>query len=80
MFITRKLWEVVALPAIIYGTEVFEINKQCLTKLSKAEREVGRWALGGNRAVVIEAVYGDLGWLTLKWRIQERRLRYLGRL
>ena len=56
MFVTRKLWEVVALTAIIFGTEVLELDKKCLTKLSKVEREVWRWALRGNQAVAIEAI------------------------
>ena len=51
------------------------------SKLSKVEKEVGRsQALGCNQKVVIEAINGDLGWVTLKWRIKERRLRFLERI
>ena len=77
--IVKRLWEGLAIPSLLYGVEIFELSKSELEKLQVIEREVGRWALGGNQGVAIEAIYGDLGWITLENRIKERRLNFLGR-
>ena len=48
-------------------------------KLETIERPVGRWAIGGEKGTGYEAVYGDLGWISLENRIIEKKLVFAGR-
>ena len=53
IFVPHTLWEVVALRALLSSVKV-------------REKYLERWALlkGEDQAVAIEAIYGDLGWVT----------------
>ena len=48
-------------------------------RLETIERQVGRWAIGGNKGTGSEEIYGDLGWISLEYRIIEKKLVFAGR-
>ena len=74
-----KLWEALAIPSILYGVEVFDMAESDKHKLETIERQVGRWAIGGEKGTGYEAIYGDLGWISLENRIMEKKLVFAGR-
>ena len=59
--VATKLWETLALSSILYGVEVFDMADSDKHKLEIIERQVGTWAIGGNKGTGWEAIYGDLG-------------------
>ena len=77
--VVTKLWETLAIPSILYGVEVFDMADSDKRKLEIIERQVGRWAIGGNKGTGWEAIYGDLGWMSLESRIIEKKLIFAGR-
>ena len=77
--VVTKLWETLAIPSILYGVEVFDMADSDKHKLEIIERQVGRWAIGGNKGTGWEAIYGDLGWMSLESRIIEKKLIFAGR-
>ena len=77
--VVTKLWESLAIPSILYGVEVFDMADSDKRKLEIIERQVGRWAIGGNKGTGWEAIYGDLGWMSLESRIIEKKLIFAGR-
>ena len=74
-----KLWETLAIPSILYGVEVFDMAESDKRKLETIERQVGRWEIGGEKGTGYEAIYGDLGWISLENRIIEKKLVFAGR-
>ena len=77
--VVTKLWEALAIPSILYGVEVFDMAESDKRKLETIERQVGRWAIGGEKGTGYEAIYGDLGWISLENRIMEKKLVFAGR-
>ena len=49
-------------------------------RLETIERQLGRWAIGGEKGTACEAIYGDLGWISLENRIIEKKLVFEDRL
>ena len=47
--VATKLWETLAIPSILYGAEVFDMADSDKHRLEIIERQVGRWAVGGNK-------------------------------
>ena len=74
-----KLWEALAIPSILYGVEVFDMAESDKHKLETIERQVRMWAIGGEKGTGYEAIYGDLGWISLENRIMEKKLVFAGR-
>ena len=35
-------------------------------RLESIERQVGRWAIGGDKGTGCEAIYGNVGWISLE--------------
>ena len=77
--VATKLWETLAIPSILYGAEVFDMVDSDKHRLEIIERQVGRWAVGGNKGTGWEAIYGDLGWMSLENRIIEKKFIFAGR-
>ena len=77
--LVTKLWEALAIHSMLYGVEVFDMAKSDKHNLGTVERQVGRWAIGGEKWTGYEALYGDLGWISLENRITEKKLVFAGR-
>ena len=77
--VVTKLWEALAIPSILYGVEVFDMAESDKHKLEIIERQVGRWAIGGEKGTGYEAIYGDLGWVSFENRVMEKKLVFAGR-
>jgi hypothetical protein len=80
MRMKRRLWEVLGVPVMGYGSEVWEVGKGEAEKMEKVQRRVGRQVLGCSQLVADVVVRGELGWVQLKARRDEMKLRFLGRL
>jgi len=76
----RELWKSLAVPAIQYGSDVMNWTASELNSLEVTQNKVGRFALGANRYVGVEAIRGDLGWSTFEERHYKGVLAYKVRL
>lgn len=78
--VIRCLWKSVAVPSLMYGSEVMVWNQKDVDRLEVIQNRVGRVALGANRFVGVEALRGDMGWSTFEERLCKSMLRYKVRL
>jgi hypothetical protein len=76
----RRLWQCLGVPGMQYGAEVWVANKGEGEKMELVQRQAGRRVLGCSSRLSDEAVRGELGWLSVRGRSDELRLRFLGRL
>ncbi len=79
-YVARNLWEKVAMPALLYGSEVTELSEDDLIQVEKVQREVARRVTGGLNSTSIQGMYGELDWKDMYTRVAEKRLNYLHRL
>lgn len=77
--VTRGLWKGVAIPSILYGTEVLNFRKE-LNNLNIIQRKMARRGLGANKWVASEALRGDMGWSSFEERVDKAILKYRIRL
>jgi hypothetical protein len=73
-------WTKVALPAILYGTEIFNPSKRCVKQLETIQNGVGRYITRGEKWTAVSAIRGELGWDTVQTEIDRRQLGFYGRL
>ncbi len=50
------------------------------SKIDTIQRDVARRIVGGHRGCAIKAMYGELGWRDIKYELDKRLLRFLGRM
>ncbi len=79
-YVARNLWEKVAMPALLYGSEVTELTEKDITQVEKVQREVARKVTGGLNSTAIQGMYGELEWKEMYIRVAEKRVKYLHRL
>ncbi len=79
-YVARNLWEKVAMPAILYGSEATELTETDLQQVEMVQREVARSITGALNSTAIQGMYGELDWKEIYTRVAERRLNYLHRL
>ena len=59
--VIRGLWKRIAIPTIMYGTEITAMGKKEVKGLEIVQNKTARKGLGANRHVMIEALRGDMG-------------------
>ena len=78
--IMRGLWKGIAVPTIMYGTEVIGLGKKQVKGLEIVQNKAARRGLGANRHAGIEALRGDMGWSSFEERIDQAKVKYRVRL
>ena len=73
-WIAKIGWEMVALPALLYGLEAVSIREVDVQKLERQQILMARYILGLPKYVALEVLYGELGWLKIKDHVLCRRL------
>lgn len=77
------LWGLFARSRLLYGSEVWSApSASALDSLEVAQTSAGRQILGksGDSNIIREAVYGDLGWLSVQSHLRLAKLRFFARL
>lgn len=77
------LWGLFARSRLLYGSEIWSTHSaSALESLETAQTIAGRQILGkpGGSNMIREAVYGDLGWLSVRSHLRLAKLRFYGRL
>jgi hypothetical protein len=78
--VVRILWKGVAVPGLTYGDDTLVLGRDTRILLERAQKQIGRFALGVNRYTADEAVQGDMGWSNFQGREATAKLLYYGRL
>ena len=78
--VMRGLWKGIAVPTIMYGTEIIEINKKEERGLEIVQNRAARRGLGANKHVATEALRGEMGWSSFEERTDESKIKYRVRL
>ena len=78
--ITRGIWKGVAVPTILYGIEVFEVNARDCQGLETVQNRAARLGLGANRYAPSETLRGEMGWSSFGERINKAKIKYFSRL
>ena len=77
------LWGLFARSRLLYGSEIWSTHSpSALESLETAQTVAGKQILGkpGGSNLIREAVYGDLGWLSIRSHLRLAKLRFYGRL
>ena len=61
IWVMDKIWQHVAKPAILYGSELFYLSAMQQLKLERIQRDLGRHMVHGHKGCAIAAIYGELG-------------------
>jgi hypothetical protein len=78
-----EIWGLFARSCLLYGSEIWSApSASALESLEVAQTMAGRQILGkpGNSNITREALYGDLGWLSIRSYLRSSKLRFFGRL
>ena len=75
-YFEKVLWESVAIPSLLYGTEIILMVEKNIDELERIQARIGRWLLGGKRWSAKEAILGELGWMRIKDRIVRSRAEF----
>ena len=78
-----SLWGLFARSRLLYGSEIWSApSASALESLEAAQTSAGRQILGkaGDSNIIREAVYGDLGWFSVRSYLRLAKLRFLTRL
>jgi hypothetical protein len=78
--VKTKLWVRIALPKMLYGAELWTLNREKLSKLEKVQNTFLRVCLGLLSGTSGSAVRGLLGLWTVGAEIDKRKLLFLRRL
>ncbi len=74
------VWRQVAMAGCLYGAEVMVPNRGTLEALDKIQRIAGRKVLRDRPKSTNEGILGELGWLPMEYRFDERCMNYRARL
>jgi hypothetical protein len=78
-----ELWGLFARPCLLYGSEIWStLSDSALETMEVTQTMAGRQMLGksGDSNIIRAAVYGDLGWMSVKSHLRLAKLRFFGRL
>ena len=76
IIIGKAYWKSIALPSILYGTNVINITKQEIVKLQRTENKVYRQILGAPTYTQETALRGEVGSSSVEGRVMTSRLGY----
>ena len=77
---SNTIWSNVGRESIRFVSEVMCITRDVIDKLEGGQLKVARFALGLPTFALSEAVLAELGWATVKHRMDLALLRYYARL
>ena len=77
VLIGKTYWKSVALPSILYGTNVINLTDTEIEKLQRTENSVYRKILGGVKSTARAALRGDIGASEMKTRLITNKLQYI---
>ena len=76
ILIGKTFWKGVALPSILMGNQVTNLNLTQVEKLQTIENGVYRKILGGAPGTVLETLRGDIGASLMESRIMENKILF----
>ena len=74
------MWKSVAVPNILYGSEILDIGKKEIKNLETVQNKVARMGLRANKYAVTETLRGEMGWSLFEERIEKGKMKYKMRL
>ncbi|XP_068221972.1 uncharacterized protein [Palaemon carinicauda] len=77
--IGKTFWKSIALPSILYGTNVINLTETEIEKLQRIENGVYRKILGATKSTANTALRGEIGASSMKARVMDGKLQYLNR-
>ena len=77
LLIGRTYWKNIAIPAILYGSNIIEYTKQEIEKLQKHQNSVCRKILNAPRWATTTAMRGEIGMTNMENRINQNRIQYI---
>ena len=77
--VCRALWESVAVPSILYGSEALVVEDAAIEELDKIQRQYGKMLLGLNESTANEVVEMELGMKPFRMRFALRKVSYFKR-
>ena len=77
VLIGKTYWKCIALPSILYGTNIIHLTETEIDKLQRIENSVYRKILGGTKNTAKAALRGDIGASAMKTRVIAGKLQYL---
>ena len=77
LLIGKTYWKSIALPSILYGTNVMQLTDTEIGKLQTIENSVYRQILGAPRYAPNATLRGEIGASSMRKRIIESRLKYM---
>jgi hypothetical protein len=78
--VSRILWKGVAVPGLTYADDALVMGRDTRILLERAQKQMGRFALGVNKYTADEAVQGEMGWSSFQGREAIAKLLYFGRI
>ena len=76
----RAIWENVATPSILYGTECLPISDQTINDLNIIQNKMAKIILGLPTSTANVVTQAELGIKTFKLKIIERKIRFLSKI
>ena len=76
MMVGKTYWKSVALPSILFGTEVVAFNKEEIRKLQNYENNIYRKLLRAPKYTPIAAMRGEVGASTMEARVAKSKINY----
>ena len=77
LMIGKTFWKNVALPAVLHGAAVLDINENEIQKLQTIENGVYRKILGAFKGTAVAALKGEVGTSDMKTRVIKNRIMYI---
>ena len=77
LLIGKTYWKCVALPAILYGSNIIDWNKKEIDRLQIIQNNVCRKILSAPRWTTICALKGEIGLSSMEDRINQNRIQYI---
>ena len=78
--ITRTLWKGVAVPNILYGTEILDLGRKENQHLETVQNKMARLGLKANKYAGTETLRGEMGWSSFEERVDKAKIKYKWRL
>merc|ERR1712074_341980 len=76
IIVGKTFWKNIALPSILYGTDIMILNEQDIKKLQIIENSVYKKILGGTKNTATAALRGEIGSSAMKTRIMTNKILY----
>ena len=78
--VARSLWEMCAIPAILYGSEAMCLGDGTMNEIEKIQKIIGKFIIQVPNSTAGPAVWLDGGLMPIRYRIMKRKVNYLWRI